>query len=120
MSALPSPHTIERGARCGSTDPEHRARRCRECKRIYARRFASGESRFLGKRIPNPATCVLCDLTAGNSQRIKVLRYPLLRHIDKNGRHTSVCIGSLALCDRCIVEYATVKEQYLPARERVA
>lgn len=108
-------HIVERGPRCGSTDPAHAARRCRPCKSIYQRRHRDG-IRDGTYRVPNPATCALCDLTAGNSQKIKVLRYPLLRHIDKGGRHTSVCIGSLALCDRCVLEYGAIKEQYRPRR----
>lgn len=58
------------------------------------------------------ATCVFCALAAGNSLGVKVLRYPLLRHIDRNGRHTSVCIGSISLCDDCTVKRAVVKPEY--------
>jgi len=108
-------YTVERGPRCGSTDPAHAARRCRPCKSIYQRRHREG-IRDGTHRVKNPATCKLCDLVAGNSQKIKVLRYPLLRHIDKGGRHTSVCIGSLPLCDRCVIEYGNIKEQYRPRR----
>lgn len=58
------------------------------------------------------ATCSFCSLAAGNSLGVKVLRYPLLRHIDKAGRHTSVCIGSISLCDECAVTRGNVKPEY--------
>lgn len=60
------------------------------------------------------ATCAFCAIAAGNSLGVKVLRYPLLRHIDRNGRHTSVCIGSIGLCDRCIIEHAALNERARP------
>jgi len=58
------------------------------------------------------AVCAFCSIAAQNSLGVKVLRYPLLRHIDKGGRHTSVCIGSMALCDECVVEHGVVKPEY--------
>ena len=97
-------------ARCGSNDPTHIARRCKGCRAIYDARRASGGPHLV--RIDrNPAKCVLCDLMAGNSAGLKVLRYPLLRHIDTGGRHTSVCIGSMAMCDRCVVDNAKLNDK---------
>lgn len=88
---------------CGSTDPTHVSRRCKGCKAVYNKRWAS-RGPVLQRIYRNPAKCVFCGLQAGNSAGVKVLRYPLLRHIDTGGRHTSVCIGSMAMCDRCVVE----------------
>lgn len=59
-----------------------------------------------------PAVCAFCNLASRNSLGVKVLRYPLLRHIDRGGRHTSVCIGSIGLCDECAVEHGNVKPEY--------
>lgn len=101
--------------RCGSTDPAHVARRCRDCKSVYNKRWKSNAP-FLPRLIRGDiAECRFCGLSADNTAGVKVLRYPLLRHIDKGGRHTSVCIGSLPICDRCVVEQGNVKAEYVPA-----
>lgn len=94
---------------CGSIDPAHRSRECSDCRRIYKHRHLTG----LPPLRRNPAVCVFCGLAAGNSMKVKVLRYPLLRHIDANGRHTSVCIGSMGMCDRCVMEHAALNERTL-------
>ena len=103
-----------RAPRCGSTNPEHRARGCVECRRVYNREYKSGK-RF--DRVPfgmPPATCSFCSIVAGNSAGVKVLRYPLTRHTKKNGKHTSHSIGSIALCDRCILEHGKIHDRYRP------
>jgi hypothetical protein len=92
---------------CGSTAPEHRSRTCSGCRRIYKSRHLQG----LPRLIRYPAMCVFCGLAAGNSLKVKVLRYPLLRHIEKAGRHTSVCIGSMGICDRCVIEHGNLNER---------
>lgn len=94
---------------CGSIAPDHRARQCRDCRRAYKRRTGKGFPRY----IPDPASCVFCGIAQGNSLRIKVIRYPLLRHIDKNGRHTSVCIGSMPMCDPCVAQNGKLNERTL-------
>lgn len=91
---------------CGSIDPRHRARQCRPCHRVY-----KGRAPHKGHR--SPASCVFCGLAQGNSLGVKVLRYPLLRHIDKGGRHTSVCIGSMGMCDPCVLEHGKLNERTL-------
>ena len=93
---------------CGSTSPEHRSAKCPDCRRIYKQRHRQGG---LPRLIRDPAMCVFCGLAAGNSLGVKVLRYPLLRHIDRIGRHTSVCIGSMGMCDRCVLEHGTINER---------
>lgn len=96
-----------RPAHCGSIDPRHLSRECRDCRRIYKRRHLLG----LPRLIRDPAVCVFCNLAAGNSLGVKVLRYPLLRHIDKGGRHTSVCIGSMGMCDQCVMAHGAINER---------
>ena len=60
----------------------------------------------------NPAVCVMCSLVAGNGAGIKVLRYPLLRRVNPpRKRQTSVCIGSIGLCDRCVIEHGDLNER---------
>ena len=103
--------TRRSAARCGSIDPEHVARRCLQCKRIYARRYARGDPPFARIIRGEIAECSFCGLNADNASQVKVLRYPLLRHMDRNGRHTSVCIGSLSICDRCVIEHARLNEK---------
>jgi hypothetical protein len=100
-------------ARCGSTDPTHRARQCKECVRLYNAAYKSG-LRFARVAFGrNPAQCVVCGLTAGNSMNVKVRRYPLLRSYNKpDRRRASFVLGSIGLCDRCIVESAELKPQY--------
>jgi len=63
------------------------------------------------RRRRNPAVCAFCNLAARNSLGVKVLRYPLLRRVNRDGRQTSVCIGSMGLCDRCIRENAALNER---------
>lgn len=100
-------------ARCGSTDPIHVARRCKGCKAVYNKRWAEGNPIPI-RLVRNPAECVFCGLCANNSAGFKVLRYPLLRHWDKGGRHTSFCVGSMAICDRCVMEYGKIKPEFQP------
>ena len=92
---------------CGSTADEHRSKSCPECRRIYKRRHFQGAPRL----IRYPAVCVFCGLAAGNSLGVKVLRYPLLRHIDNKHRHSSVCIGSMGMCDRCVLKHGRLNER---------
>ena len=43
---------------------------------------------------------------------VKVLRYPLLRRVNPPGKpQTSVCIGSIGLCDRCVIENGDLNER---------
>lgn len=54
----------------------------------------------------------MCQLMAGNSMNVKVLRYPLLRRVNlPSGRQTSVCIGSIGLCDKCVIEHGDLNER---------
>ena len=101
------PRMRRHAAYCGSIDPRHSIRGCRDCRRISKKRRAQG----LPPIIRDPAVCVFCNLAQGNSLGVKVIRYPLLRHIDKGGRHTSVCIGSLALCDDCVMQHGAINER---------
>ena len=89
---------------CGSIDPRHRSRLCTPCHRVY-----KGRAPYAGHKAA--ASCVFCGLAQGNSLKVKVLRYPLLRHIDKGGRHTSVCIGSMPMCDPCVMEHGHLNER---------
>lgn len=89
---------------CGSIDPRHRARECKPCHRVY-----KGKAPHQGNR--NPASCVFCGIAQGNSLNVRVIRYPLLRHIDKGGRHTSVCIGSMPMCDPCVMANGNINER---------
>lgn len=57
------------------------------------------------------AVCALCSITAGNGAGVKVFRYPLVRGVSVDGRRTSRCIGSLALCDRCVIEHAALNDK---------
>lgn len=91
---------------CGSIDPRHQSRTCTPCHRVY-----KGRKPYQGNL--DPASCAFCGIAQGNSLRVKVLRYPLLRHIDKGGRHTSVCIGSMAMCDPCVMEYGKLNARTL-------
>ena len=64
----------------------------------------------------NPVACVFCGIWQGNESGVKVLRYPLLRHWDKGGRHTSFSIGSMPMCDRCVLEHGTIKDEFRHAK----
>lgn len=97
-------------ARCGSNDPEHRAKTCRACDRLYKRRYKAGQPRFRYRVTANAATCRFCGLVAGNSMNIPVYRYPLKRHVF--GVKQQAWIGTLGLCDRCIVDNAELKPKY--------
>jgi hypothetical protein len=75
---------------------------------VYHRRWrAKQEPKFI------PATCATCGLHGDNRQGVKVYRYPLLRKVPRHEKHSSTNIGSLALCDRCVVELATPSPSYL-------
>lgn len=87
-------------ARCGSDDREHRTGKCRACKAIYNRRYKKGAT-------PRPTpVCVLCGLAAGNSMGIHVRQYALIRSANFAGRKTSICIGSIGFCNRCVADHA--------------
>lgn len=94
---------------CGSIDPRHRSRKCRFCRRVY-----KGRAPYEGRQAR--AACVFCGLAQGNSLGVKVHRYPLLRHIDKGGRHTSVCIGSMPMCEPCVLENGHLNERTLTGK----
>ena len=102
-------------SRCGSIDPDHVARRCKACKAVYNKRWAS-QGPVLQRIHRNPAACVFCGIWQGNDAGVKVLRYPLLRHWDKGGRHTSFTIGSMPMCDRCVMEHGTIKDEFRYAK----
>jgi hypothetical protein len=95
--------------RCGSRDPEHRVKDCKRCIHLYNRAYKRGE-RFDRVAFGMPrATCKVCGLAQANGLKVKVRRYPLLRSITKRGRRTSVVIGSIGLCDRCILREGELK-----------
>lgn len=87
-------------ARCGSTDPAHRTGKCQGCKQIYNRRYRQHAT------TRPPAECVICGLLSGNSLNIHVRQYALIRTATVRGKKkTSVCIGSIGLCNRCVRDY---------------
>jgi hypothetical protein len=107
--------------RCGSTDPMHVARRCRQCKSIYNRSYrlarkAQYQLRPVGVRLElNPAVCAFCGLARGNSQRIPVYRYPLERTIYPNGVKRTASIASIGLCDECLIQNTQPSPSYMRA-----
>jgi hypothetical protein len=96
-------------ARCGSNDVNHRAKGCRACDRLYKRRAKSGAPPFSMRVRANPATCAICGIVAGNSRDLPVYRYPLKRWV--KGRENT-WIGSVGLCDACLLDHAEVKPQF--------
>lgn len=93
--------------RCGSIDLAHRTARCAPCKAIYNASYRKGAAtpRAL-------AQCAMCGLTRGNTANVHVRRYALIRSfIHGGGRKTSVCIGSLGMCDRCVVDNAKLSDK---------
>ena len=89
---------------CGSIDPKHRSKACSACTRVY-----KGRDPYQGRL--SPAACVFCGIAQRNSLGVHVIRYPLIRHFGRNGRHTSVCIGSMPMCDDCVMENAHLNER---------
>lgn len=108
-------------ARCGSRDPKHVGRRCRNCKSLYNRayRLKTRAQRLLeprGVRLElNPAVCAFCDLARGNSLGIPVYRYPLERTIYPNGVKRTASIASIGLCDQCVVKHTQPSPSYMRA-----
>ena len=99
---------------CGSTDALHRTRTCTRCHRIYRDRVLAKKG--LPRYLRIPATCAFCGLSARNSLGVKVLRYPLLRRAKRNGRESSVCIGSMGICDQCVRHNATLNQRALQGK----
>ena len=60
--------------------------------------------------------CAFCGLSRGNSLGIGVYRYPLVRCVFPI--RSNRCIGSLSLCDRCVVDYAAPSPSYVRANGR--
>lgn len=53
--------------------------------------------------------CVLCSIHPGNSRGIRIYSYSLLRSVyvrEAPGRTRTKSFGTIALCDRCLEEYA--------------
>ena len=98
---------------CGETGPDHRSTKCKPCLRI---RMKAWRARRRASRPPVGPWCVFCGIGRGNTQKIGVYRYPLVRNIAK--LRSNRCIGSLAICDRCVVEYATPSPSYIKANGR--
>jgi hypothetical protein len=95
-------------ARCGSNDKEHRVRTCRPCDRIYKRRSLEGAPPYRHRTRADAAVCVVCGVTAGNSGDIPVHRYSLKRWARDKARW----IGSLGICDPCLIERGELKPEY--------
>jgi len=104
-------------ARCGSFSPEHRAETCKACQRIYRQRERDGASKFGMRYLAVGAECSFCGLTAGNSLKVRVYRYTLRRSVNIGGKRTSRALGSIGICDRCIVERGLLHQR---GREAVA
>ena len=104
-------------ARCGSFDPTHRAKTCRTCQAIYRDRTRHGGPRFRFRLLARGARCEFCEITSGNSRGIAVYRYTLRRAVAVDGKRTSRALGSLGICDICIVERNLVSER---GKERMA
>jgi len=102
-----SPKPVVKLPRCGSEDPEHRVDGCRPCKNQRQREWREKA----GINHPDRVPCVMCGIAKGNSQKIPVTRYPLIRHIKK--LHSNRCIGSLALCDVCVADNARPSPSYV-------
>ena len=100
-------------ARCGSRNPDHIARRCAACKKVYRKRYRDGAP-LLARHYVNPAVCAFCGIAAGNSSNIATYRYPLIRHVYRDGRQTSRVVGSIGLCDRCLLSGGHVSPRYQP------
>jgi hypothetical protein len=92
---------------CGDTSADHRSTRCRPCLRIRMRRWRAQ------RRAANPPVRPRCALCGKGWDVVPVYRYPLVRNI--RGINSNRCIGSLALCDPCVVEYATPSPSYMKA-----
>ncbi len=95
-------------ARCGSNDPTHRSKACRDCDRVYKRRYREGAPRFSMRVKADAARCAICGLVAGNLADIPVYRYPLKRWYRKQ----QAWIGTIGLCDACLADHADLKEQF--------
>ena len=98
-------------ARCGSFDPAHRAKTCSACRRIYKDRRLSGAPRFTQRLMARGARCEFCELVQGNTRRVRVYRYTLRRAVTINGLRTSRALGSIGICDICVVERGLVHER---------
>lgn len=99
---------------CGNEDPRHRSTGCLDCQRI---RQAERRARIRAGRPLNGPSCCLCGITRGNSQLIKVYRYSLLRAVKAphtKGGWTNRQVGSLPVCDRCLIEGGYAREKYVP------
>jgi hypothetical protein len=99
-----------RVAACGGRAIDgHHVSRCRECRRIYQRKY---RDRIGYKRLP--AQCVMCGLSGRNSRGIPVYRYPLIRKPTTGGPgRRSFVIASIGLCDSCIQEHARPSPSYI-------
>lgn len=95
-------------ARCGSNDPAHRVKQCRACDHIYKLRYKNGAPRYRIRARANSAQCAICGITAGNSADVPVYRYPLKRWFSRKMRW----IGSVGLCDPCIVATAELRPEF--------
>jgi len=100
-------------ARCGSTKESHRADACSKCNRIYYDRERSGAPRFGQRMLARGATCAFCGLVAGNSRGVRVYRYTLRRSVNVKGKRTSRALGSVGLCDLCVVEKGLLHQRAL-------
>ena len=95
-------------ARCGSISPKHRAKGCSACCAIYAKRYRSGAPPFGQRMLARGARCEFCELVAGNSRGVRVYRYTIRRSISVGGKRTSRALGSVGICDRCLIEKGLV------------
>lgn len=102
-------------ARCGSTEPDHYAKSCHGCQKVYRDRQKAGLPRLRNYARADSPTCV-CGLTVGNSAGIPVHRYPLTRHIRGIGNRS---IGYIELCDDCLPRYGVLKELFVPVLRTV-
>lgn len=98
-------------ARCGSISPAHRAKDCRPCQAIYRHRERSGAPKYGERYLARGARCAFCGLAAGNSQGVRVYRYTLRRSVNVNGLRTSRALGSVGICDVCVVEQGLLHDR---------
>ena len=95
--------------RCGSTDPNHLARGCKDCKRIYNRRTRPVEVR---REAP---PCFSCGLIRGNALGVKVYTYPLMRTVYAGTKKRSVYVAGITICDECVMLHAKPSPSYMRA-----
>ena len=101
-------------ARCGSTSPAHRAQGCPGCRKVYNQRRLGLRPKFKKRFLAIAARCAFCGLADGNTMGVRVCRYTLRKNgVKVDGKRTSTALGSIGICDRCVIEQGLIHAKYI-------